>query len=128
MPDYEQTGTIHAEPDVLFDYLAEVENIPEYLGVLTDAEPTGLDDERVEADIHGEIQQADGWLRVDCLERRMEWGTRDGPYHGWLQVEPDDVGGSVVTIHLFQDHISDADEDIAEALENIQRLADSGIL
>ena len=41
MPEYEQTGTIMAEPDVLFDYLAEVEHLPEYLPVITEAEPAG---------------------------------------------------------------------------------------
>ena len=57
----------------------------------------------------------------------MEWGTKQGPYHGWLQVEPDDLsGGSVVTIHVSQDHASDADDDLIEALDNIRELVQSG--
>ena len=129
MPEYEQTGTIAAEPDVLFDYLAEVDHLPLYLPILNDAHPTGPEGVQVEADIHGEILHADGWLHVDALDRRMEWGTRDGPYNGWLQVEPEDTGpGSVVTIHVNQDHATDADDDLTEALENIRRLADTGLL
>jgi Polyketide cyclase / dehydrase and lipid transport len=127
MPEYEQTGTIMAEPDVLFDYLAEVEHLPEYLTVITEAEPAGPDLAVVTADIHGAEQHAEGWLRVDGLERRMEWGIREGPYHGWLEVEPDDLsGGSVVTIHVSQDHASDADDDLIEALDNIRQLVQSG--
>jgi hypothetical protein len=127
MPEYQQTGTIMAEPDVLFDYLAEVEHLPEYLPVITEAEPAGPELAVVTTDIHGDEQHAEGWLRVDGLERRMEWGTSEGPYHGWLQVEPDDEsGGSVVTIHVWQDHVSDADDDLVEALDNIRQLVESG--
>ncbi len=126
MPEYEQTGTIMAEPDALFDYLAEVRNLPEYLPILTEAEAAGPDLAVVTTDIHGDEQHTEGWLHIDGLERRMEWGTREG-YNGWLQVEPDDAGtGSVVTIHLAQDHDSDADDDLIETLDNIRRLAEAG--
>ena len=126
MPEYEQTGTIMAEPDALFDYLAEVGHLPEYLPILAEAEATGPDLAVVTTDIHGDERHAEGWLHVDGLERRMEWGTGEG-YNGWLQVEPDDAGtGSVVTIHVTQDHESDADDDLVETLENIRRLAESG--
>ena len=127
MPDYEQTGTIHAEPDVLFDYLADVEHLPQYLPIVIEAETAGPDLAVVTADIHGDEHHAEGWVRVDGLERRMEWGTPEGSYQGWLQVEPDDAGpGSVVTIHVTQDHESDADDDLIETLDNIRRLAEAG--
>jgi hypothetical protein len=120
MPEYEQTASINAEPDELFDYLADVTNMPEYLPILSEASLAG-EEVVVETDIHGDRHRAEGWLHVDALERRMEWGAQDGPYHGWLQVDPADLAGSLVTIHVSQDHESDADEDLAEALENIRR-------
>ncbi len=129
MPDYEQTATVAAEPDELFDYLADVHHLPEYFPRMTDAEPA-LGDEVVveEEDDSGDLHRAEGWLHVDGLERRMEWGAKAGPYHGWLQIDPDDVGGSLVTIHLYQDHEADTDADLAEALDNIRRLVSTGSL
>jgi len=121
MPDYEQTASVDAEPDDLFDYLADVKHMPEYLPILTEADASG-EQVVVEADIHGDTRRAEGWLHVDALERRMEWGAQAGPYHGWLQVDPGDLSGSLVTIHVHQDHESDAEDDLAEAMENIRRL------
>jgi carbon monoxide dehydrogenase subunit G len=127
MPEYEQTGTIMAEPDTLFEYLSDIEHLPEYLPVITEAEQPGPEVASVTTDIHGTEQHAQGWLRVDGLDRRMEWGTPGSGYHGWLQVEGDDTGeGSVVTIHVAQDHASDADDDLIEAIDNIRQLADAG--
>jgi hypothetical protein len=130
MPEYEQTGTISAEPDALFEYLADLEHLPEYLPVITEAEQPAPDLASVTTDIHGTEQHAQGWLRVDGVDRRMEWGTPGSGYHGWLQVESDgdhpDRDYSIVTIHVTQDHASDADDDLIEALDNIRELADAG--
>jgi hypothetical protein len=127
MAEYEQTGTITAEPDALFEYLADVGHLPEYLPVITDAHQSGPEAAEVTTDIHGTEQHAQGWLRVDGLDRRMEWGTPGSGYHGWLQVEPDDTGTrSIVTIHVTQSHDSDADDDLIEALDNIRQIADAG--
>lgn len=120
MPDYEQTASIDAEPDDLFDYLTDAKNMPDYLPILNEADVRG-EEVQVEADIHGDVQRAAGWVHVDELERRMEWGAQHGPYHGWLQVDPGDLGGSLLTLHIYQDHESDADDDLLEALENIRR-------
>ena len=130
MPDYEQTGTIQVEPDSLFEYLADMRHLPEYLPVITDAQQSGPDSAEVTADIHGTEQHAQGWLQVDGVDRRMEWGTPGTGYHGWLQVDPDgerpDQPASIVTIHVTQDHDSDADDDLLEALDNIRLLAEAG--
>jgi carbon monoxide dehydrogenase subunit G len=127
MPEYEQTATIMADADTLFEYLSDIERLPEYLPVIAEAEQPGPDVAEVTTDIHGVEQHAQGWVRVDGLDRRMEWGLPGSAYHGWLQVEPDDTGdGSVLTIHVTQDHPSDADDDLLEAIENIRQLADAG--
>src|SRR5262245_11788037 len=108
MPEYEQSGTIMAEPDALFEYLSDVAHLPDYLPVITEAHQPAPDRAEVTADIHGTEQHAQGWLRVDGVDRRMEWGTQGSGYHGWLLVEDDDAAEdrSVVTIHVTQDHDS----------------------
>lgn len=120
MPDYEQTASIDAEPDDLFDYLADAKHMEQYVPIITEADVHG-EEVVVETDIHGDVHRAEGWLHVDALERRMEWGAQDGPYHGWLQVDPGDLHGSLVTIHVYQDHESDAEDDLIETMENIRR-------
>jgi hypothetical protein len=97
---------------------------------------------QMEADPAG-VRRAHGWLHVDGLERRMEWGATDGPYHGWLQVDPGDVAGSLITIHVFVSTDSDragepgdtgtnqtgtdqTEDELAEAMENIRRLVSAG--
>ena len=132
MPDYEQTTTVDAEPDELFDYLADVRHLPEYFPVMLDAKLAGEDEVEVqlEADPAG-VRRARGWLHVDGPERRMEWGATDGPYHGWLQVDPGDVAGSLLTIHLFlgpEQRLRGGEDDagLAAALDNIRRLVAAG--
>ncbi len=125
MPQYEQSGTIQAEPDTLFEYLSDVEHLPDYLPVISEAHEAGP--EQAEVTLEETQQLAQGWLRVDGLNRRMEWGTQGTDYHGWLGVEPAEGGeGSVVTIHVSQGHTSDADDDLIEAIDNIRLLVDTG--
>lgn len=129
MPHYEQTATITAEPDTLFEYLSDIANLPDYLPVIADAHDAGPEIAEVTTDIHGRQEHARGYLRVDSLERHMEWGIPGGPYHGWLHVQPDESDmRSIVTIHVAQAHPSDADDDLIDALDAIRLRADSGQL
>lgn len=129
MPEYEQAATIAAEPDTLFEYLSDVEHLPDYLSVIADAHTAGPQIAEVTTDIGGRQERARGYVRADGLERRMEWGVPNGGYHGWLRVRPDETDTrSVVTIHVTQPHPSEADDDLVEALEAIRLLADSGRL
>jgi hypothetical protein len=125
MPEYEQTGRILVDPDTLFEYLSDVAHLPDYLPVISEASQPSPDQAEVTTDIHGTQQHAQGWLRVDGLDRRMEWGTPDSGYEGWLQIDADS-GQSLVTIHVTQGHESDADDDLIEALDNIRLLVDTG--
>jgi uncharacterized protein YndB with AHSA1/START domain len=128
MADYERTATIDADPEALFDYLADVHHLPDYLPRMTEVEPAGVDAVMVEGDFDesGHAHQERAWFHVDELERRIEWGADEGPYHGWLQVDPGDIHGSVVTIHLHQEHEADTDADLVDALDNIRHLVEVG--
>src|SRR3954470_423021 len=123
MPEYEQSGTVTTPPDQLFAYLADVHHLPEYFPHLTSAEPVGGDEVRVAADVAGARKESDAWFHVDSDERRIEWGSPSGPYHGWMQVDGVE-GGSLVTIHLHQEHEGgDSEADLAQAIETIQARA-----
>lgn len=128
MPDFERTGTVDAEPDQLFDYLADVRHLPDYLPRMTDARPDGDEHVAVESDVDGDVQRSEAWFRVDDLEQRIEWGSENGPYHGWLKVTPDEVARSVVTIHVHHEHseAGDTSDDLDETLDNIRRLVAIG--
>lgn len=128
MPEHARTFTVDVEPDDLFDYLTDVRHLPEYFPPVLDAQLDGADEVSVEAEVDGRVHRGQGWLHVDGLERRAEWGQRDGPYRGWLQIDPADQGGSIVTVHIHQEHQDevDAEVDLDEAVENIQRLTEAG--
>jgi hypothetical protein len=83
----------------VFDYLADVRNLPRYLPSMTAAEPEGGDRVRVEAEVDGRTESSEAWLRVDRRRWRIEWGS-EGPndYHGKLEISDD--GPERCTIEL----------------------------
>ena len=124
---HEHTHHVAADADKVYAALADVSNLPHYVPQMTKAEPHDGDKVTVEARYQGHTQHGEAWFKTDDAKRRIEWGAEGSDYHGWLQVEPDDTGdGSVVTIHVAQDHPSDADDDLIEAIDNIRQLAAIG--
>jgi uncharacterized protein YndB with AHSA1/START domain len=120
MPEYEQSGTIPAPPERLFEYLSDVRHLPEYFPRMVRAEPAGGETVAVEGDGDDGRHRGVAWFHVDDAERRIEWGAERSPYHGWLQVDPAGEA-SLVTIHLHQEHAGDTDADLAQALEYVRR-------
>jgi Polyketide cyclase / dehydrase and lipid transport len=85
--------------DRVFDYLADVRNLPRYLPQLTRAEPAGGDKVRVEAQVDGRTESGEAWMRIDRERWRIEWGA-EGPaeYAGKLVISDD--GPERCTIEL----------------------------
>src|SRR4051812_22449429 len=88
MGDYETSTTIDVASNVLFDYLADVERLPEYLPQLTEVHRTGKSagGERVDvkAVIHpdGEAErEVEGEAWIDVVEdgKKLRWGA-PGPH------------------------------------------------
>ena len=106
MGDYEHTATVAADPDTLFDYLADVHNLPDYFASMRDAEPTGEhvaegDEVHVVADVDGTRREGDAWIDTDTEARTLRWGS-EGPnsYRGELEVTPSGDGSQVaVRLH-----------------------------
>jgi hypothetical protein len=114
MGDYESSITVDVAANVLFDYLADVERLPEYLPQMTEAHRTGKSagGERVDvkAVIHpdGEAErevEGEAWIDVAEDGKKLRWGA-PGPheYHGELDVDFVADGTSMLTIRLHTDH------------------------
>ncbi len=107
MGDYEESTTVALPPSRLFDYLADVQNLPAYMPRLTSAEPTGGD--RVEVTAHIDPPggperdvQGEAWIKVIQQGKKLQWGAA-GPhdYHGELDVDSGpNADTSTLTVRL----------------------------
>lgn len=90
MGDFSGTTKVAADVDTLFDYLADLNNLPDYFSRLTSAVPAHSDGDRITTMARipdrGEVQ-GDAWFRVDDTQKRIEWGAEGtSDYHGHLEV------------------------------------------
>jgi uncharacterized membrane protein len=100
MSEYERSTTIRAPAEAVLAFASDVRNLPKYLPTTHHAEPQGAERVAVAGEAKGHRYQADGYLRADRERQRLEWGSDEGHYSGWLQVEPAGEGASRVTVHL----------------------------
>jgi uncharacterized membrane protein len=100
MAEYEQTLTVQAPPDRVLDFVADIRNMPSYLPTTKSAEPQGQERVRVQGEANGHPYDSDGYLRRDPQRKRLEWGSDEGYYSGWLQVQDAGAGASDVTVHI----------------------------
>ena len=112
MGDYEESTTVRVEPTHLFDYLADVQNLPAYMPRLTSARPTH--DDKVEVTAHidppdGPEQdvEAQAWMKVLEQGKNLQWGAPDpNDYRGELDVDAGpDAGTSTLTVRLHTERV-----------------------
>jgi uncharacterized membrane protein len=122
--EHEHTQHVAAPPDRVFSALADVTNLPHYVPQVTAAER--IDDERVrvQARYEGHTQEGEAWFRSSESNRRIEWGSPDSSYHGWIQVDPDDEG-SRLTLFLATAHGDAPDSEVMGTLDAIRRLVEA---
>lgn len=105
MPDYEQSISLHADADTVLRFISDVSNLPKYVPTTKAAQPQGEGRVRVQGEANHHAYDSDGYLRCDEQARRLEWGSDEGHYSGWMQVVPE--GGtmsSFLTVHIsFKD-------------------------
>ncbi|ADB32873.1 hypothetical protein Kfla_3820 [Kribbella flavida DSM 17836] len=140
MGDYEASTVVDVAPNVLFDYLSDVERLPEYLPQMTEAhrldapsdEAQGPEARMPGEAVHERVEVAavidpdDGPERevrseaeIDIVEqgRTLRWSA-PGPhdYHGELDVDFVADGTSKLTVRLHTEHAEGASID--EALQH----------
>ena len=129
MADYERAQTVEASAGALFDFLADVGNLPRYFERMTAAEPAGGEAVRVRAEVDGRVQEGEAWFRVDTDARRVEWGS-EGPsdYSGWLDVTDEGAGRSTVAVHVSTERVEDRPDEINQGIDrtlgNVRRLVE----
>jgi hypothetical protein len=114
MGDYEASTTVDVASNVLFEYLSDVEHLPDYLPQLTAARPAGesAEGERVEVEAviqpDGEAERkvaGEAWIEVLDDGKKLRWGA-PGPhdYHGELDIDFVADGTSMLTVRLHTEH------------------------
>jgi uncharacterized protein YndB with AHSA1/START domain len=129
MAEFEAERGMPADAAAVFAVVGDLERLPEWMPGPVHVRPTG--DGEVHADVDRRAVTADGLVRVQPEQLRVEWGNAPD-YTGWLQVEHADPGRSSVVLHLsFLGHQPETrDRDAAgevrqwldESLERLERL------
>jgi uncharacterized membrane protein len=115
MPNYHRSRTLQAGEERVFEYLADVHNLPRYFDRMTSAEPAGGDAVEVTAEVHGETERGEAWFRVDRTARRIQWGSEgENDYSGTIDLRAEQ-DRTVVDIELHTEH--DAGEEIDRSLD-----------
>ncbi|MET9776526.1 SRPBCC family protein [Streptomyces sp. NPDC006367] len=122
MTEYERSRTMPAQPEQVFDQVADVGRLDTWLPRDLHVEAGEPPAVTVHEDRGGHDTSA--LLSARPEQMRLEWGTRDqGSYAGWLQVAGLDGGTSEVTVHLsfFDDSHDPGERAVAEALDTSLR-------
>jgi len=101
MHEYHQSKKVQASADQVFDFVAEIKNLPQYLPTVHKASPQQGERIQVEGEAGGHHYKSDGYFRVDRQNRRLEWGS-DGEnnYSGSLEVTEADDRASEVAVNI----------------------------
>jgi uncharacterized membrane protein len=119
--EYEESLTIDADARSVFDFVADVRNLPKYLPTTKDAQSQGEDRVQVQGEAQGYKYDSDGYLRPDEAAKRLEWGADEGYYSGWMQVDDEGSGRSNVTVHIsLRDHPPGSGAGDAPSPEQVQ--------
>jgi uncharacterized protein YndB with AHSA1/START domain len=146
MGHHEASTIVDVAPNILFDYLSDLEHLPDYLPRLTDVHRTGpqpdeaqgMEVRRPHQPVHEEVEvtaevPADGhtertvrseaWIEVVEENRRLRWGAPgEHDYHGELDVDFVADGTSRLTVRLDTEHSAGQaiDDELHRALEGIK--------
>jgi uncharacterized membrane protein len=98
--EFEQSVMVAAPADQIFDFLADVRNVPQYLPTVRDAQPQQGDRIRTQGQAGDHSYDSDGHFRANQQARRLEWGSDgENEYSGWLAVQ-ENGSQSQVTVHI----------------------------
>ncbi len=142
MAHHEVSTTVDVAPNILFDYLSDLQHLPDYLPRLTGVHPTaplpaeaqGMEARRPDQPVHHEVEvtadepsgetvRSEAWIDVVEENRTLRWGVPDSSdYHGELEVDFVADGTSRLTIRLDTAHPAtpEIDEELHRALDGIK--------
>lgn len=146
MADHEASTTVDVAANVLFDYLSDIEHLPDYLPWLTDvrrteprpAEAQGLEARLPHQPVHEDVEvtaevpaagpsdqtvRSDAWIDIVEENRLLRWGAPgEDDYHGELDVGFVADGTSRLTVRLHTAHSPDqaVDDGLHRALDAIK--------
>lgn len=142
MAHHEAVTTVDVAPNILFEYLSDIQQLPNYLPRLTGVHPTGaapaeaqgMEARRPNQPVHHEVEvtadepsghtvHSEAWIDVVEENRTLRWGAPgDTGYHGELEVEFVADGTSRLTVRLDTDHPDDpaVDDELHRALDAIK--------
>ena len=121
-----------AEAEIVFDVMADVDRMADWLPTTLDVQDTGPNRVGVAGEADGRRYEGEGLFRAQADQLRIEWGSSGPDYAGWAQVYHGGVGTSEVNLHLSflgdqpQTHGGEAAErtrqEMREALERLERI------
>ncbi|HET6986272.1 MAG TPA: SRPBCC family protein [Kribbella sp.] len=146
MADHEASAIVDVDPNLLFDYLSDVEHVPQYLPWLTDvhlaarrpAEAQGLEARLPHQAVHEEVEvtagegseqavHSDAWIDIVEENRRLRWGAPgEDDYHGELEIDfvADDTSRLTVRLHSTHSSDQEIDDQLHRALLAIKTTAE----
>jgi uncharacterized membrane protein len=99
--EFEQSITVAAPVDDIFDFVSDVKNVPQYLPTVKSAQPQQGERIRTQGQAGERSYDSDGHFRVDKQAHRLEWGSDgENDYSGWLEVQGDGGAQSQVKVHI----------------------------
>lgn len=113
--EFEQSITIAATADGIFDFISDIRNVPQYLPTVKNAQPQQGERIRTQGQVGDRSYDSDGHFRVDKQARRLEWGSDgENDYNGWIEVQGDGGSQSQIKVHIHY----------APKPETVQRMAE----
>lgn len=130
MADYEHSITVEAPPQRLFDFLADIRNLPRYFDGMVHAEPADGEAVRVVAVVDEIQREGEAWFHVDGETRSLSWGS-EGPhdYRGELFVAGDPDGDEATLTVRLHTEVAEGDRvdaGVRASLDAVQRLVTTG--
>jgi uncharacterized protein YndB with AHSA1/START domain len=102
MSEYQNSIVIQAHPDKVFDFVADINNLPSYLPTVHNASLVSQERIRVQGEAGGHKYDDEGYFRADQETRKLEWGSDgESDYSGWLKVDQgEEPSAARITVHI----------------------------
>jgi uncharacterized membrane protein len=128
MADYVARAQVAARADQLFDYLSQVENLPDYFDRMTSVTDNQDGTITATADLGDRVVEGEAWFEVNRDERALSWGS-EGPnnYAGQLQVTDSETGSVVeVTLHTERAGGEEIQEGLERTVDAVKHIMEDG--